>query len=218
LHLRVGKSVGTLDGLGVGDNVGSEVGAGLGGSVGDSVGDGVGDGVGAGLGGSVGDSVGDGVGDGVGAGLGGSVGDSVGDGVGDGVGAGVQASVLHENVLLSSVLQACATPAAVAAIERARVATPDPQSTVQLLQAVQAEMAQSTHAKSAQGVVSVSPPHWAPPKAAASITYFKRDEKPAAPRKAVGSYSHTRRCGGKRWASTGVHHSLTSPRLPERLS
>jgi hypothetical protein len=119
----------------------------------------------------------------------------VGDGVGDDVGAGVQASVLHETASLSSVLQACATPAEVAAIERARVATPDPQSTVQLLQAVQAEMAQSAHVKSAQGVVSLSPPHWAPPKAAASITYFKRDEEPAAPRKAVGSYSHTRRCG-----------------------
>ena len=199
MHLRVGKSVGTLDGLGVGDNVGSELGPGLGGSVGDSVGDGVGDGVGAGLGGSVGDSV--------------------GDGVGDGVGAGVQASVLHETASLSSVLQACATPAEVAAIERARVATPDPQSTVQLLQAVQAEMAQSAHVKSAQGVVSLSPPHWAPPKAAASITYFKRDEEPAAPRKAVvGSYSNTRRRGWKRRASTGVHHSLTSPRLPERLS
>ena len=116
----------------------------------------------------------------------------MGDGVGDGVGAGVQTSVLHETASLSSVLQACATPAGVAAIERARVATPDPQSTVQLLQAVQAEMAQSMHVKAAHGVVSVSPPHWAPPKAAASIMYFKRIDEPAAPQKRVKSHSNTR--------------------------
>ncbi len=189
VHLRAGKHVGTLDGLGVGDNIGS--------------------GVGVGLGGSVGNSLGDGVGDGVGAGLGGSVGALVGDGVGDGVGAGVQASVLHETASLSSALQACATPAEVAVTERARFATPDPQSTVQLLQAVQAEMVQSAQVKSAQGVVSVSPPHWAPPKAAASITYFKRDEEPAAPRQKKSDLIRVE-CGWKRHDSACVHRALTS--------
>jgi hypothetical protein len=156
------------------------------------VGDGVGEGVGAGLGVDVGESVGDGVGEGVGAGLGGSVDGSVGDGVGEGVGAGVQVSVLHDTSSLSAALQACATPAEAVATERARFATPDPQSTVQLLQAVQAEMEQSMHVKAAHGVVSVSPPHWAPPKAAASIMYFKRIDEPAAPQKRVKSHSNTR--------------------------
>jgi hypothetical protein len=186
-----------LDGLGVGDSVGEGVGAGLGVSVGESVGDGVGEGVGAGLGVSVGDSVGAGVGEGVGAGLGGSVDGSVGDGVGEGVGAGVQLSVLHDTSSLSAALQACATPAEAVATERARFATPDPQSTVQLLQAVQAEMAQSMHVKAAHGVVSVSPPHWAPPKAAASIMYFKRIDEPAAPQNRVELHSNTRACCGR---------------------
>jgi hypothetical protein len=116
----------------------------------------------------------------------------VGDGVGEGVGAGVQVSVLHDTSSLSAALQACATPAGAVATERARFATPDPQSTVQLLQAVQAEMEQSMHVKAAHGVVSVSPPHWAPPKAAASIMYFKRIDEPAAPQKRVKSHSNTR--------------------------
>ena len=141
--------------------------------------------------------VGDSVGSGVGAGLGVSDGESVGDGVGEGVGAGVQVSVLHDTSSLSAALQACATPAEAVATERARFATPDPQSTVQLLQAVQAEMEQSMHVKAAHGVVSVSPPHWAPPKAAASIMYFERIDEPAAPQNQVESHSNTRACCGR---------------------
>jgi hypothetical protein len=146
----------------------------------------------------------------------------VGDGVGEGVGAGVQASVLHDTASLSAALQACATPAEAVATERARLAVPDPQSTVQLLQAVQAERVQSVHVKAAHGVLSVSPPHSAPPKAAASITYFERDEEPAAPQTQVESHSDRRAGGRKRIASTDaceracVHRTLTSPRPPNR--
>ena len=144
--------------------------------------------------------------------------------VGDGVGAGVHASVLQATASLSAALQACATPAEAVATDRARLAAPDPQGTVQLLHAVQAEMAQSVHVKAAHGVVSVSPPHWAPPKAAASIMYFKRDEEPAAPQTQVQSHSDTRACGRKRLASTDacertyVPHTLTCPRLQNRAN
>jgi hypothetical protein len=126
----------------------------------------------------------------------------VGDGVGEDVGTGVQASVLQATASLSAALQACATPAEAVATDRARLAAPDPQGSVQLLHAVQAEIAQSVHVKAAHGVVSVSPPHWAPPKAAASIMYFKREEEPAAPQTQVNSHSDTRAYGRRRLAST----------------
>jgi hypothetical protein len=218
----VGAAEGALVGARVGTAVGATVGLGVvGATVGEPLGT-DGSGVGAGLGVSVGDSLGDGVGDGVGAGLGCSVGKLVGDGVGEDVGTGVQASVLQATASLSAALQACATPAEAVATDRARLAAPYPQGTVQLLHAVQAELAQSVHVKAAHGMVSVSPPHWAPPKAAASIMYFKRDEEPAAPQTQVNSHSDTRACGRKRLASTDacertcVHHALTSPRLQNR--
>jgi hypothetical protein len=95
----------------------------------------------------------------------------------------VHAAVLHEAASVSAALQACATPTEVVVADRARLARPDPQSTVQSLQPDQAETAQSVHVKATHGVVSVSAPHWAPPKAAASITNLERDEDPAAPTK-----------------------------------
>jgi hypothetical protein len=130
----------------------------------------------------------------------------------------VHAATLHGAVSLSAALQACATPAEVVVTDRSRLARPDPQSTVQSLQPDQAEMAQSVHVKAAHGMVSVSPPHGAPPKAAASITNLKRDEDPAASQTAVESHSKGHAGGSEK----GLHgrmraYTVTYVRHPLRL-